>query len=561
MRRILFLALCLLLCLCSCDFITESTSESASSESESESTNDGKITIEYRALDGGYIEGTALQSIVVGEKGTAVRAIANEGYRFIGWDDGFNASARLDSPSESVVICARFEKLFEVTFSCNKNHGYIDGQKEQAVGSGQKTTYVTAVPKTGYRFVCWDSGETSDKIQISPTEDIELVAIFSRVDLCLPVLAIDTLDGSNRIPKGDYRDCTINVENTEKYNFKGESGGIRGRGNTSYQLDKRSYKIKFDNAIDLFGNGKAKEWTLISNHFDLSLSRNYLAYSVAYAIGLEYSSSVQFVDLYLNGEYRGVYLVCDQIEIGENRVNITDSDALDTGYVIELDEREDNTNFVIDRIPYSIKEPNTLRADQIAFVEQYMNDCMSAIKGSDYSQIEALIDTESFARAYIVFEMFKCVDVGFSSFYMYKDAGDKLFCGPVWDFDRSVGNISNNESARRYYYLWAKMDNVWFNYLLRHDEFKELVGSLLDECTPIIEQTLSDCYTYLEENRVGFDRNFERWQILGTYVYPNPSELNNLRSWQEQLNFVKDYLKNSLAFLKNSYPAPTVESE
>lgn len=91
MRRILFLALCLLLFLCSCDFITESTSESASSESES--TNDGKITIEYRALDGGYIEGTALQSIIVGEKGTAVRAIANEGYRFIGWDDGFNASA------------------------------------------------------------------------------------------------------------------------------------------------------------------------------------------------------------------------------------------------------------------------------------------------------------------------------------------------------------------------------------------------------------------------------------------------------------------------------------
>lgn len=555
MRRLFVLLIALFAFLCSCDAIPLPTQSQSESESSSVSQSEEKqgIKIEYIALEGGYIEGELSQVITAGEKASSVRAVANKGYSFVGWDDGYKSSARVDSPSEDKTYTAIFAKLCKVTFSCEYGHGYIDGGKEQSVKAGNKSAPVTAVAKTGYRFVCWSNGDTSPKIQPEVSEDTELTAIFSRVDLCLPVLSVVTPDGNNRIPKGDYTPCTISVENSDMYAFKKESGGIRGRGNTSFEVDKRSYKIKFNDPIDLFGNGEAREWTLISNHFDLSLVRNYLAYSVADAIGLDYSSSVQFVDLYLNGEYRGVYLVCDQIEIGKNRVDITKSDEADSGYVIELDKREDGTSFVINGIPYSIKEPNTISEAQRAFVEAYFNDCFDALYGGDYEKIEALIDTESFARAYIVFEMFKCVDVGYSSFYMYKDAGDTLRCGPVWDFDRSVGNVRNNESARRIDSLWAKMDNVIFGALLKYDEFKTLVATLLDECTPIIEKTLIDCYAYLEENKAGFDRNFERWQILGTYVWPNPDSLIRITSWQGQLDFVKDYLKNSLAFIKRTY--------
>lgn len=559
MRRIIaFLALIfsLALLLLSCDILE--TSSSSESESSSESADDGTITIEYRALEGGFIEGELLQTLAAGQSATSVRAVANEGYRFVGWDDGSSTSIRLDTPSESVVLTAKFEKLFSVTFSCDKYQGRIEGQAEQKVASGQKTAFVSAKAKPGYRFVCWDSGETSATIQISVTEDTTLTALFTRVDLCLPVLSVTTIDGNNRIPKGDYTDCTISVENAEEFNFEKAGAGIRGRGNTSFQIDKRSYKIKFDDKIDLFGNGKAKEWTLISNHFDLSLARNYISYSVAAAIGLAGTSSVQFVDLYLNGEYRGVYLVCDQIEIGEGRVEITEGTAPDSGYVIELDERRDGTTFEINGIPYSIKEPNEISEEQRAFVEQYVNDCMSAIRGSDYATVESLIDTESFARAYIVFEMFKCVDVGFSSFYMYKDAGGKLMCGPVWDFDRSMGNVSNNESARRYDSLWARWDNTWFSSLFRHDEFEALVCKTLEEALPTIRQTLDSCYAYLEEHKAAFDRNFERWKILGTYVYPNPSELNRLTKWIQQLDWLKVYINNSINFMVKTYP-PTGE--
>lgn len=563
MKR-LFLILSLLVIVCvalfGCERPPLDSTDEALSSSQSESAvesegifqDDGKVKIEYRATEGGRIEGNPTQSILPGEKTTTVRAVASEGYRFLGWSDGAKSSVRVDSPTQSIVLEARFEKLHTVTFTCAKYQGYFSGFEKQSVPHGEKSAVVRAIPQAGYRFVCWDTGETSDTIQITVTADTEVVAIFAREDLTLPVMSITTDGEENRISKVGLRGF-VTVSNAGDYDIQKEPLHIRGRGNTSFEIDKRSYRIKFDDAIDLFGNGKAKKWTLISNHFDLSLVRNYLAYSAADAIGLEGTSSVQFVDLYLNGEYRGVYLVCDQIEIGNGRVDIDNGSADDRGYIVELDKRLDGNSFYINGTPYSIKEPNELSESQISFIQQYMTSCMNALYGNDYSLVESLIDTESFAKAYIIFEMFKCVDVGYSSFYMYKDAGGRLCCGPVWDFDRSVGNVRNNESARRHDSLWAKMDNTWFGNLLYHEEFKALVGELLEQYTPVIENRLTEAYAYLDEHKVSFDRNFERWKLLGTYVWPNPDSLIRITSWQGQVDFVKDYLKNSLAFIKRTY--------
>ena len=136
---------------------------------------------------------------------------------------------------------------------------------------------------------------------------------------------------------------------------------------------------------------------------------------------------------------------------------------------------------------------------------------------------------------------------------MYKDAGGKLQCGPVWDFDRSLGITGNVHGADNYDTLWDKQENTWFNNLLNHKEFVDLVASELDNNLSRIKDTLYSCYEYVYSYEESFLRNFEKWNILDTYVWPNSGETGNLKTWQAQVEYTREYLNNSLEFLKSVY--------
>ncbi len=521
----------------------------------------GVVKIEYLPSEGGTISGETIQYLWLNTLGTQVSAVPNDGYVFLGWSDNITRQNRTDVATTSISVTAIFKSGYWADFICDPNEGKIIGNAHQAIEKGQKTTFVTASAKPGYRFIKWSNGETNPAIQITVEGTTSVTAIFERLDLELPVISIVTQD--ERLPlEHKYMDCSISVENTkDEYALNKVACEIRERGNTSAQIDKRSYKIKLDKAFDLFGNGTYREWTLISNHFDLSLIRNYLAFKVASGFDkLDSSSSVQFVDLYINGDYRGVYLVCDQIEAGAGRVDVDkDLSSTDTGYLIELDDRLDGTGFYVNGQFYGIKDPDTeaynFTPEHTEFIKNYIEQCITAMHGNDWAQIEALIDTESFAQAYLVFELFHCEDVGFSSFFMHKDAGGKLMCGPVWDFDRSVGNVGKNYSSRNPENLYAKQKNSWFYSLLQHEEFKSLVAKTLDENKDMIRNTLNQSYADVESCKNAFDRNFKRWNLLGQYFYPSPSEIYNLRTWQEQVNYNKTWLERSLSYLVTQYPA------
>ena len=523
----------------------------------------GYARIEYRADVGGSIIGKSIQYIPTGALGEQVEALAIEGYVFVRWSDTISREKRTDvGTGDHLILTAKFKQGYQVTFESDENMGKIVGINPQVVMKGKKTTYVSANPEPGYRFVKWSNGETSPSIQLTITETTTITAIYERDDLELPALIIKLDDGKlTSTLDQSFTNCSIAVENAKPEHCGLWGGKIRGRGNTSFQVEKRSYKIKLDDAFSMFGNGTSREWTLISNHFDLSLIRNYLAYSLALNFDKLSSAatSVQFVDLYINDEYRGVYLVCEQVETGKNRVDIDMSwDNVDTGYLIELDDRLDGAGFYLNGQFYGIKDPDTAyygyTPEHTEFIRSYTEQCYNAIYGNDYELVKSLIDVDSFAQAYIIFEMFNCYDVGFSSFFMHKDAGGKMCCGPVWDFDRSVGNVSSKYSSRNPESLYAKSENAWFYGLLRHEEFKALVGKHLHENEDMIRKTLSDCYASVESCKGAFDRNFKKWKLLGTYVYPNPTELNNLKSWQAHVDFNKSWLERSLTYLLNQYP-------
>ncbi len=103
---------------------------------------------------------------------------------------------------------------------------------------------------------------------------------------------------------------------------------IKGRGNSTWTHDKKSYNIKFKKKTDFLGMGKEKKWTLLGNDVDPTLIRNVCGWTLAEKSGLRYTSDFRYVDLYLNGIYRGNYIICDSVEVGEDRVDITDLEML-----------------------------------------------------------------------------------------------------------------------------------------------------------------------------------------------------------------------------------------
>ena len=517
------------------------------------------VSVTYIANEGGYIQGNTYQTGDGKVNTTSVKAIANSGYRFVGWDDGLNNALRNDEALENKVFIANFKRVYTVEFSCDTKEGEISGRPKQALLEGSTSMTVSAIPKAGYKFVKWSNGETYQSISVTATEDIVVYAIFERIVNGFPVISIDTNEGTSIDSKEEYVICTVDIDNTDtEFLLNGATAKIRGRGNSSWEYPKKSYKLKLDESTNLFDNGEARTWALIANYGDLSLLRNYLAYSVASIFDTQkYTTKTQFVDLYLNGEYLGVYLLCEQTEVHPNRINISENGTVDTGYLVELDSREDGEGFYLNDKFYSIKSPDTdsrlFTEENREFIKSYLEQCMDAINGDDYSEIESLIDTKSFAQAYIVFELFNCVDVGYASFYMYKDAGGKLQCGPVWDFDRSLGITGHQHAAEDYATLWAKEQNPWFKGLLNHSEFALLVSQQIVEYSDKITSTLNACYEYAYANEDSFLHEFDKWNILGSYVWPNSGPTANLKTWQAHVEYTRQFLTDSLNYLKWIY--------
>lgn len=272
--------------------------------------------------------------------------------------------------------------------------------------------------------------------------------------------------------------------------YDGSLSQIKGRGNSTWERPKKPYQIKLDKATDLMECSEpAKTWILLANYFDRTLLRNWFSYELAEEIGLEYSPHCRPLDLYYDGEYRGSYLLSEKTELGKNRVDVHDlgadieavnpqiedfeallptkgmtvagsmcqySDGLREpesvagGYLIEVDledrAKEEATWFSTPMGLYiTVKSPEYATRDAIRYVStfwQYFEDAvvnggMHPRTGQPYT---AYMDEVSLAKMFLILELGMNGDAFRTSTYFYKDENEeKLFAGPIWDFDLAYG--------------------------------------------------------------------------------------------------------------------------
>ena len=601
----LLLILSFLLCICSCGEDVETpdtdlteTDEEKESESSmlSEATTEPKkYSIRYLETEGGRITGKLEQTVKEGKSGSRVEAIADEGYVFVAWSDGLTRTHRKDGPiSEDLELYPIFEldsNYFAVKYVVTRGSMTILNETKIAK-RGETVECKLPEPSFAYEFLGWSDGAgTTERVDNEESNGITYYAAYKPIYLDTPIISIDTEDGSGVTSKVDYKGCTITLENAdESYCFENVEAEIRGRGNSSWGMEKKSYRIKFTEKRSMFGSDyEAKSWTLIANHCDKSLSRNALAYEMSQRFkGLDFSSMNEFVELYLNGEYMGVYLLCDQIQVGEGRVDIGESfydDPSQMGFLIELDSRaneegKEGYDYVeLDYgLPYLIKSPSSSDPAydpdvHLKYVTKYLSSCLDALSEQDWDKICELIDIDSFVDMYIVNEMFANLDHYMFSCYFYKAPNGKLYAGPAWDFDISSGNVDygyaegSAESGPRQDLiysgkLWIADRHTWYRRLLRNEEFVELLRKrLVDYKDEILSvAALADTATtdgYYAKYGKAIERNFEKWKIMGVYLWPNPQVIVDITTAEGQMNYLADWLRERYDVLCEVYGIET----
>ena len=434
-----------------------------------------------------------------------------------------------------------------------------------------RMTRAEAVPNLGYRFVCWSDGSTDPVRQDTPDnvkENTVFTAYFDYDVLDMPVIAVDTVTGRDVQSKTEYILADFRICGTDDAWAMSETVQIRGRGNNSWGYEKKSYKMKFPEKVNLFdlGTGKDKVWVLLANVCDQSLQRNHVALELARQLeGIDFSPASLSVEVYLNGEYRGVYLLAEEIRDSKARVRI-DSDGYETetdiGYLVELSSYASGDVFSAGGKNYQIhsdlSEDQSVRLKQKRFITEYLTECLDALKSGDREEIERLIDVDSMVDTYLAEEVVKNLDTGWDSFYLYKEKGGKLFIGPIWDFDLSLGNANEGEETIDGLFAATRSGsgggNPWCYRPMELSWFRELVLARWEDIKPKYVDTIPGAVREEGSSKLrSYERNFIRWPIFGTTQNRETEAIRRLKNYTQHYEYLASWAEQRIAWLDETY--------
>ena len=393
----------------------------------------------------------------------------------------------------------------------------------------------------------------------------------------LPTLYISTYDGSPITSKTVYKYAKmwrVDGDSVAVY----DSLKIRGRGNSTWRLAKKPYRIKFQKKQKFLGkhHANAKNWTLMANHNDKTLLRNTLASYIAQRFGQTFVPSSLHVDVALNGEYLGNYQISDHMEVHKRRVDIFEQDVIvmdsatniSGGYLLQLDggATSDPVYFrtANARAPISIKSPDedVIVTRQKEYISNYVNAFERRLLAYNYADPESgyrpYVDSLSLASYFLTVEYCANAD-GYYSIYFYKDIDDPhLYWGPCWDYDIGFNNCNRlGELTNKMMVDSAYGDGYgrkWFSRCYSDPWFQQLVGRLWYKA--IADGLVDDALAFTDSVAQHIDQsqqlNYQRWDISQRTW----DELMLFSTYQECVDYLKQFLVDRAAFLSTQLPNP-----
>lgn len=447
---------------------------------------------------------------------------------------------------EGWLRCDRYSRFFpdDHRASMTSEEGVLLCTFEAAEGE--------SVSSSEWESVCFNASATElPKLYIDAEEE------FENIDRETWVSATYTLTiGTKEFPGGNYEG----------------TGSVKGRGNSSWTYPKKPYSIKLDSKASWLGIPKTKKYAVIPSYNDGTLMRNYITYKgFAELVGIDYVPKCEFVDVYLNGEYNGIYLLTERIDIEGSKVNIEEADAenLSGGYLIEKDVngRVDFDTDLWFRCPYwanQAKDYFVLKAPEpddpelsramLNYLTDYMQRVHDAIMGESGEDWHDYVDISSWVDFIIVEEIAKNIDGCMkTSCWLYKDRDDDhIYMTAPWDFDFAYGRVNwNNQSPQHNDvddcpnadtpdgFMIVNSSNPWMDTL--YDNEEEFRNALKERYTAYRSTMIEGLFPMINEQAA----------YLTVVQQPN-YELWN-RNFHSAVNILRNWLTNRLAWLDGEW--------
>ena len=403
----------------------------------------------------------------------------------------------------------------------------------------------------------------------------------------LPIILIDTY--GVEIPDEPRIPASMGIINNESgvnyiddpFNDFDGSITIERRGNSSQWQGKTPYRFETvddegeNSNVELLGMPSENDWVLYAPWQDKTMIRNVLTYQLSNEMG-RYASRSRHVELYLNDEYRGIYVLMEKIKRDGNRVDISKlnpdeitGDDVTGGYILKFDWFYTGDNIggfesEFDGMIYNYHypKPSDIVPEQEAYIEEYINEFETIMMGTDYTDdstgYPSMMNVESFVDFILLQELAKNVDAYRLSTYIYKDKesiDNRLTAGPVWDFNHGFGNCDygetwevdnwlleyNPEGGDQMAFWWELLwEDLAFQHkaAVRYTELRQTIFS--EEHIYSIIDSIAD---YLGP---AVDRNFARWPLLGNYIWPNYYVFD---TYEEEIDYLKSWTAQRLAWM------------
>ena len=360
----------------------------------------------------------------------------------------------------------------------------------------------------------------------------------------IPELTITTTDPSiAEIPSKDYYlEGTLAVNGRGGYEDYTGKTEVKGRGNSTWGYPKKPYRLKLNKKAEICGLGKAKNYVLLANHLDPTLMLNSVAFKIGRLLELPFTNHAIPVDVVLNGIYKGSYLLTEQIEVKENRVDLDENNSV----LWELDSYwDDEPKFksTAFNLPVMVKDPDLTteqfeywKKDFNAFTTQFAKE---PLEGNSYVD---MIDIESVAKFLITFNLVHNMEINHpKSVFLHKEGNGKYVMGPIWDFDWAYDYEGTSNHFGRYNtpLFSSSMNGVgtaFFQRFLQDSRVKAIYKRTWQDFK---NNKLDALLQYVDDYAVmlkpSVERNSELWE--------------NTRSFDTKVKELKTWLRNRADYI------------
>lgn len=474
----------------------------------------------------------------------------NSGYYLLGVFEGANDPSFIDAvPIHMITKEEEPKKLIYADIESNLAFKYL-----RYVGPLNVTCKITQIEFYGYKY---------------ENDTLEEELNFYQPSNGTPFIIINTKDSYKPVDRNEMVVCNLLVVNNNKKELKANAI-IKLRGNTSLLLIKKQYQIIFDKPQNLLGmHSTAKNWRLIANYADKSLLRNTVGLELSSLLKMKYTAQCIFVDVIFNGEFLGNFNLCEVIEIGSGRVELSAMDKNDTeepeitgGYLVEISGQakdEEVYGNTTKGIPYKYfyPEPKDMNEAQKKYIDSYMNQMEKEV----YSGIVDHIDIDSCINYFFIQDIGANHDAAWNIYLTKERNEDKFYFGPVWDFDISFGNDERFVPIQNFTYFIFKAatsagtTNKFLQAIFSNEKVLDKVKSkwkkLREEGIISGESLGAFIDKKVKEMEESIRLNFIKWDVLIRKVKRNPfvwctyeNEIEYLKSFIDyRIKMIDDIIK------------------